>query len=299
MQIVKTISEMQKISQSLRLQNKKIAVVPTMGYLHEGHLSLVKRANELADIVIVTLFVNPTQFAPNEDFQRYPRDFERDEKNAEAAGCHYLFYPSPDEMYPEGYATMLALGGVAGKLEGVFRTTHFDGVATIVAKLFNTTMPHVAVFGQKDYQQTLVIKQFTRDLNYNVSIVVAPTLRESDGLAKSSRNIYLNSEERAQATILFKSLDSAIEAIEAGEKRRKIINAIMHNNLRSVKSIKIDYASSANAYNLNEPETFIPGEQIVLLIAVYLGKTRLIDNAIVTIPSNMSSQGNFIEGINV
>jgi pantoate--beta-alanine ligase len=284
MKIITKIREMQDISISHRSEGKKIAVVPTMGYFHDGHASLMKRAKELADIVIVTLFVNPTQFAPNEDFSRYPRNFDRDNKIAEESGVDYIFYPSVSDMYPSDYSTMLIMSGVTQKFEGAFRPDHFKGVATIVAKLFNITLPHIAVFGQKDYQQTLVVRQFTRDLNFPVSILVAPTHREADGLAMSSRNIYLSPEEREQATIIDKSLEVAIDAVEGGERRRKIINAIMHNSLRSNPGIRIDYASSALADNLDEPEEFKPGESIVLLIAVYQGKTRLIDNALVTLP---------------
>lgn len=282
MQIIKTITEMHAISDNIRISEKKIALVPTMGYLHSGHLSLVEKAKEYGDVVIVSLFVNPTQFAPNEDFAAYPRDFQRDSKLCEDAKVDYIFAPEPKSMYYSDYSTIVHVGLVSEKFEGKFRPTHFQGVASVVAKLFLAVKPHFAVFGQKDFQQTAVIKRMVRDLNFDVKIVISPTIREEDGLAKSSRNVYLSPELREKAVILYHTIEKAKEAIFAGEKRRKIINAIMHNSLRQVPEIKIDYASSANAENFDEPETFQKGDHIVLLLAVYLGKTRLIDNAIVT-----------------
>lgn len=284
MEIVRTVKEMQSISNKLRAEGKSIACVPTMGYLHEGHISLITRANEIADISVATLFVNPTQFAPNEDFTRYPRDFDRDCSLCKDAGLDYLFVPNEVEMYPSGYNTEISIKGISDKFEGVFRPIHFNGVATVVAKLFNAVRPDMAIFGQKDYQQTLVVKQMVRDMLMGVSIVVAPTVREADGLAKSSRNIYLNPEQRQIALTLYNALRDAISAIESGEKRRKVINGTMHNTIRSAGAFQIDYASSADAANLDEPEEFISGQKIVLLIAVYLGKTRLIDNYLVTLP---------------
>jgi pantoate--beta-alanine ligase len=256
-----------------------------MGFLHDGHISLMKRAKEIADTLVTTLFVNPTQFGPNEDFERYPRDFERDCSLATKAGVDFLFNPPVNEMYPGGYLTSVNIGRITDKFEGSFRPGHFNGVATIVSKLFNATQPHYAVFGQKDYQQSLVIRQMTRDLLFGIKIVVASTLREPDGLAMSSRNIYLNPEERKDATILYRALDEATTAIMNGEKKRKVINAILHKTLRSLNYIKIDYASAADADSLEEPDEFYPGQKIVVLIAVYLGRTRLIDNALVTIPA--------------
>jgi pantoate--beta-alanine ligase len=290
MLVIEKVAEMQEISTDLRKNGKVIAVVPTMGYFHEGHVSLMKKAKEFGDVVITTHFVNPTQFAPNEDFEKYPRDFNRDSKIAEQSGTDYLFYPEVKEMYPDGYSSLIAMGGVTKKFEGITRPNHFNGVATVVAKLFNATLPDFAVFGQKDYQQTLVIKQLVRDLNFPVKIIISPTLRQSDGLAMSSRNVYLSTKERTEASVLFNSLEKAREAILGGERKRKVINAIMHNSLRSVAAIKIDYASSARADDLDEPEEFVPGELIVLLMAVHLGKTRLIDNALVTLPSNISDK---------
>ena len=283
MEIVTTLKKIYEITDDFRKSGKRISLVPTMGYFHEGHVSLMKKGREIGDILITSLFVNPTQFGPNEDFNRYPRNFERDCKIAESAGCDYLFHPSVDEMYPNDYNTEIMIKGISNKFEGAFRPVHFNGVATIVAKLFNATKPNYAVFGQKDYQQTLVVKQLTKDLLFDLKIIIAPTLREFDGLAMSSRNIYLSDKERDDALVLFKALNTATEAILNGERKRVTINAIMHNDLRKIPYIKIDYASSADANTLEEQDTFSPNQKIVLLIAVYLGKTRLIDNSIVTI----------------
>lgn len=284
MQIIKKVSEMQEIADSLRKDGKKIACVPTMGYFHDGHVSLMKKALELGDILVTYLFVNPTQFAPNEDFSKYPRDLKQDTIVADQAGVHYLFCPEFEDMYPGGFNTSVHLDGIADKFEGKFRPTHYVGVATIVAKLFNAIKPHIAIFGQKDYQQTLVIKQMTKELLFDIKIFIAPTLREPDGLAMSSRNIYLNPGERKSALILYSALNDATQAIMNGERKRKVINGIMHNSLRKLSSIKIDYASAADSDNLDEPDEFNPGQKIVLLMAVYLGRTRLIDNVLVTIP---------------
>ncbi|TAL71079.1 MAG: pantoate--beta-alanine ligase [Bacteroidetes bacterium] len=286
MRVISKPKEMQTIAESLRKEGKKITVVPTMGYLHEGHTSLIQKGRELADIVITTLFVNPTQFGPNEDYEKYPRDFARDFQQAEKAGTDFLFNPKIEDMYEKGYNTLINIIGITDKFEGSSRPGHFDGVATIVAKLFNITKPHFAIFGQKDYQQILVIKQMVRDFFFDLSIVVAPTVREHDGLALSSRNVYLSNEERNRAGIIYKSLDEALQQIQKGESRRKILNAMLHNTLRTVPEIKIDYASCADADTLEEPDVFLPGERIILMIAVYNGKTRLIDNALVTVPQD-------------
>ncbi len=261
-----------------------MALVPTMGYLHDGHSSLILHAKEKADIVIVSLFVNPTQFAQGEDFDSYPQDFEKDKALTEKIGVDYLFMPIADEMYPDGYNSSIDISGISKKFEGTTRPTHFNGVATVVAKLFNSCLPDIAIFGQKDYQQTLVIKRFTKDLNFPVEIVVAPTKREEDGLAMSSRNIYLSEQEREEATILYKSLAKASKAVIEGERNRKVINDIMLKSLKSIANINTDYACAADADTFDEPEEFVSGQEIVLMIAVYLGKTRLIDNAIITLP---------------
>ena len=296
MKIIKSIKEMQDLTKSLKKENKKIALVPTMGYFHSGHTSLMSYARDLADIVITSLFVNPTQFAPNEDFDKYPRDFERDSKIAEENKTNFLFYPSVNEMYPTGFKTMINMQGITDKFEGEKRPAHFNGVSTIVAKLFNACLPDIAIFGQKDYQQTAVIRKLVRDLNFPIRIVIAPTKREDDGLAMSSRNVYLSQDHRKQAPILYQAMEEARQAIENGERRRKVINAYLHKKLRTAQDIRIDYASSANAETFEEPETFSDGQHIVLLLACYLGKTRLIDNSLISLPgANQSFNKSYID----
>lgn len=284
MKIITTIPEIKENISQHKKMNNTIAFVPTMGYLHEGHISLIRHAKDVADIVIVSIFVNPTQFAPNEDFTTYPRDIDRDCRLAEQAGCDYLFIPEATEIYPKGFDTEIKIGGVTKSFEGISRPTHFSGVATVVAKLLNIVQADKAIFGQKDYQQTLVIKKLVADLNMNTEIVVIPTMREPDGLAMSSRNIYLLPGIREKAGIIFKSLETTRSSIELGEKNRKIINAILHQNLRTVPEIKIDYACAVDADTLEETDQFQAGQRVVLLVAVFLGKTRLIDNAVITIP---------------
>lgn len=275
---------MQSIATSLRKQGKSIACIPTMGYLHDGHISLLKKGKELADISIVTLFVNPTQFGPNEDYARYPRDFERDKKLCAENGCDILFNPEVEEMYPFDFNSSINIYQITEKFEGAFRPGHFEGVATVVAKLFNATLPDIAIFGQKDYQQTLVIKKLVKDLNFPVKIIVAPTIREDDGLAKSSRNVYLNTDERQKATIISKSINKTIEAINQGEKEREKLNDILRSSLMQVQEVRIDYAEVVEAENLDEYKVFPSGMKVVILIALRIGKTRLIDNEIITIP---------------
>lgn len=276
---------MQQFSLEKKQQGKVIGFIPTMGYLHEGHLSLIRKSKEMTDITIASIYVNPTQFAPDEDFSKYPRDFERDKTLAENAGCDAIFFPSDIDMYPNGFETMVVVDSITKKFEGEKRPGHFNGVATVVTKLFNAVLPNVAFFGQKDYQQTLVIKKLVEDLLFPISVVIVPTFRQSDGLAMSSRNVYLSTYERTRANIIYKTLLTAKEAIINGEKRRKIINAIMINSLRSEPLVRIDYALAADAENLSEPEEFKIGQQIVLLIAIYIGKTRLIDNMLAIIPN--------------
>lgn len=284
---------MQKISFEQKLLGKKIALVPTMGYLHKGHLSLVEKAKEISDICILSLFVNPTQFAPNEDYNKYPRDFDRDFELCKEYGVDYIFFPETLDMYPKGFSSSIVISNIAEKFEGAFRPSHFQGVATVVAKLFNATMPHIAVFGQKDYQQSLVIKRLNQDLNFGIDIIVAPTIREVNGLAMSSRNSYLSEENRTKAGILFYSMEETKKLIAKGETDRKKINSTIHFTLRSVPNIKIDYASIALADTLEEPDIFLPGDEVVILLAVIIDKTRLIDNMLIKIPYQLNEK-NFI-----
>jgi pantoate--beta-alanine ligase len=222
MKILHTVSSAQKLTTALRLKDKKIGFVPTMGALHEGHLSLIKAARKKADIVFVSIFVNPLQFGPQEDLAKYPRNFKRDEKLCRDAGVDYIFYPDIKEMYPEGYSTYVLLENITDKLEGRIRPGHFKGVATIVLKLFNIVQAHFAVFGAKDAQQVRVIKKMTEDLNVNTKIIVSPTVREKDGLAMSSRNVYLNNDQRRDAVYLYKALEYAKRKIQAENYNRDV-----------------------------------------------------------------------------
>lgn len=276
--IITTIKEMQDLSDTLRKQGKTIACVPTMGYLHAGHASLIKEAVKSHDIVIATIFVNPLQFGPKEDFERYPRDTERDKNIIEASGGSILFYPSIDEMYPPDYQTTISVTNISKSFEGAFRPGHFEGVATVVAKLFGATKPHTAFFGQKDYQQTLIIKQMVHDLNLGICISIVPTLRESSGLAMSSRNVYLSDDEKKQALVLHSALSEGHSLIEHGERKRAKIEQVMHDILATCPEFTIQYASVAEADTLATPDIFLENKDLVLLIAGFLGKTRLIDN---------------------
>ncbi|MEN3038340.1 MAG: pantoate--beta-alanine ligase [Candidatus Kryptonium sp.] len=283
MRIITKVKEMQKVADELRREGKIIGVVPTMGYLHEGHLSLIRIAKERSDVVITTIFVNPLQFAPHEDYDRYPRDFERDVKLAQSAGCDIIFHPSVEEMYPGNFLTYVEVEKLSEVLEGEFRPTHFRGVTTVVAKLFNITKPHIAVFGQKDAQQALIIKQMVRDLNFDIDIIVAPIVREPDGLAMSSRNVYLSETERKEATVLYESLKLAEDLAASGERNPKVIISKMEELIKSKPSAKIDYVAIVKPDTLEEVENLSEGNEYLVALAVRIGTTRLIDNTIVKI----------------
>lgn len=273
MQIARTIAEMK----ALRKQSQgTVGFVPTMGYLHEGHLALVRWARAENSVVVVSIFVNPTQFGPSEDFDRYPRNIPCDLALLEKEGTDVVFMPSAEEMYPEGFSSWVVVEKVTERLEGHSRPGHFRGVATVVNKLFNIVEPTKAYFGQKDAQQVVVIKKMVADLNMNLEIVVAPTLRESDGLAMSSRNVYLNPQERQAATVLFKALSLAKSLREKGEKNAEIIREAMGALIKKEPLAEIDYISIADPQTLEELST-IDGPVLVSL-AVRIGKTRLIDN---------------------
>lgn len=284
MKIVNKVNEMQEIADSLRRNGDIIVFVPTMGYLHNGHLNLVRLAKDYGSITVVSIFVNPTQFGPNEDFHRYPRNLERDTNLLQELNVDFLFVPDINEIYPDNFYTIVKVSKYTHKFEGIKRPEHFDGVSTVVTKLFNAVKPHIAIFGQKDFQQTLVVKQLVKDLLFDIKIVVAPTTRHSNGLAMSSRNNYLTPDEQEKAAIIFKAIQKCIELIQNGEKRRKVINETLIQILQEVPEIKIDYACSVDSNTLEEPEVFSSGEQIAILVAVYLGTTRLIDNGITTAP---------------
>jgi len=277
MQVVTTVAEMRR----LRLQMAgSVGLVPTMGYLHEGHLSLVRRARADNQHVVVTIFVNPTQFGPQEDYQHYPRDPERDLRLLEQEGADVVFMPSVEEMYPPGFDAWVEVGeALTGRLEGAARPGHFRGVTTVVAKLFEIVQAQRAYFGQKDGQQLAVIRKMVADLNMGVEIVGLPTVREPDGLAMSSRNVYLSPEERRAATILWRSLGRARELFDGGERRAEVIRGEMRAVLASEPLARVEYVSVADAETLAELEA-IEGPAMVSL-AVRIGATRLIDNVII------------------
>jgi pantoate--beta-alanine ligase len=283
MRILAGILEMQNAAHDLRAEGKRIALVPTMGYLHEGHLSLMRIARQHAEVVVTSIFVNPTQFGPTEDFTKYPRDIERDTRLAASAGTDILFVPTSAEMYPDGYATYVSVERITEVLEGKVRPTHFRGVATVVGKLFHSAEPHVAIFGQKDAQQVAVIRRMTLDLNFGVEIVVAPIVREPDGLAMSSRNVYLSAAERAQATVLSRSLALADELVRGGERSAGALVKAMTALISGQPAAKIDYVSVADATTLLELAELAPGAPVLVSLAVRFGPTRLIDNTLLTI----------------
>jgi pantoate--beta-alanine ligase len=256
----------------------RVGLVPTMGYLHEGHLSLVRRAREECDHVAVSIFVNPTQFGPREDLTKYPRDLDRDLSLLEPLGVDLVWMPTAETMYPPGYQTWVEVEGITRPLEGSMRPGHFRGVTTVVAKLFNAVQPHRAYFGQKDAQQAAVIRQMTRDLNFPLEIVVCPIVREPDGLAMSSRNVYLDPEQRKAATILSRSLRAAQEAYENGERDAEKLRGKMKEVLAGEPLADVQYVSCAD-YNTLEELDAVTGKAL-LSMAVFMGKTRLIDNLI-------------------
>ncbi len=277
MKIVKTIQEMQALSEDLR-KEKRIGFVPTMGYLHKGHLSLVKKARELGDIVVVSIFVNPIQFGPTEDLSKYPRDFQKDATLLEEEKTDIIFSPDSKEVYPEGYSTYIQVKELENYLCGQSRTGHFTGVATVVAKLFHIVKPHFAVFGQKDYQQLRIIEKMVKDLNMDIEIVPYPTVREKDGLAMSSRNTYLNPAEREKALLIYASIKKVEELFKKGQRKASTLRDEAMKVLRSKDGVDIEYVSICN------PDTLIEVDQVknkaLLAIACRVGKTRLIDNII-------------------
>ncbi len=278
MRVVRKIEAMAGLAEKLRAQGK-VGFVPTMGALHPGHLELVRVAKERCDYVVVSIFVNPLQFGPKEDYQRYPRDFKKDRQLLKALGVDAVFYPDKEEMYPPDYSTYVEVEGLTRYLCGRSRPGHFRGVTTVVAKLFNIVKPHLAVFGQKDAQQALVIKRMVQDLNFPIEIVVVPTVREKDGLAMSSRNKYLTPEERKEAPVLFRSLKLAEKLIKSGQRDAEKVKRAMRQMIKEESRGKIDYVEIVDTQRL-EPVKRIKGEVLVAL-AVYFGKARLIDNIII------------------
>ncbi len=279
MQTITRVSEMQALSEELRSKGQIIGLVPTMGALHEGHLSLIRQAAEQADSVVVSIFVNPTQFGPNEDFAKYPRDLQRDLDLCQEAGADIVFAPAPDEVYPKGYSTYVVEEAVAKPLEGVSRPTHFRGVTTVVAKLFNMVRPDLAIFGQKDAQQVAVILKMVQDLNFTVDIVVAPTLREAEGLAMSSRNRYLSTAQRAEALSISAALHCAKDMVGKGERRSDRLIAEATHILSQKRRVRVIYVAIVNRYTMEPVREVVP-DQTILAIAAWVDEVRLIDNVV-------------------
>ncbi len=275
------ISEIKTEINRQRAEGKSIGFIPTMGFLHEGHLSLVRESLQKTDCTVVSIFVNPTQFGPQEDFKEYPRDLERDEDILEKEGVEVVFVPDQNEMYPQGYKTFVEVQDLQDKLCGISRPGHFKGVCTVVLKLFQIVGPDIAFFGQKDAQQALILKRMVRDLNLSVDIDVLPIVREADGLALSSRNVYLNTEERKAALCLIKSLKKVEQMIDEGERESNRIIQTMQQVINSEPLARVDYLEIVDLDNL-DPLVKIEGEALVAL-AVSIGKIRLIDNMIVTL----------------
>mgnify|MGYP001085289230 CR=1 FL=1 len=278
MEIIRTVEEMRSRSRELRGEGTVVGLVPTMGYLHEGHLNLVRIALELAEFTVVSVFVNPTQFGPSEDLDRYPRDLDRDAGLLDGMGADLVFAPEAEDMYPEGFATSVHVAGMGEGLCGAYRPGHFDGVCTVVAKLFEIVRPNLAVFGQKDGQQAAIIERMVADLNMDLEIVRGPTVREHDGLAMSSRNSYLSEEERRQAPVLHESLERARERFEAGETDAGRVLGEIRSMIESKPAAAVQYVAAVDWKTLEERERLVPGTMIAL--AVCFGKTRLIDNVV-------------------
>jgi pantoate--beta-alanine ligase len=278
MRIIRSPQAMTVWSERLRREGVKIGLVPTMGALHDGHRTLIRSARLKSDALVVSIFVNPTQFAPTEDLAKYPRPIRKDRVLCKEAGVDVCFEPTVAAIYPEGFQTVVTVPSIARRWEGHTRPQHFSGVATVVTKLFGMVRPHIAVFGQKDYQQSALVRQLVKDLNLDVEILVRPTVRERDGLAMSSRNIYLSTEERRIAPILFHALEAGRRAIEAGLTEAESVQAIMHKVIAGAPMMEIDYLAVCDSRTL-EPLMKID-RQAVLLGAIRIGSVRLLDNVL-------------------
>lgn len=280
MRIIESVSEMQQQSNAWRREGAKIALVPTMGYLHAGHLALMQSARKYGDAVVLSIFVNPTQFGPGEDFERYPRDLEKDIRLATEAGVNVAFVPPTGEMYPEGYQSYVEVTQVTLPLCGGSRPGHFRGVTTVVAKLFNIVKPHAAIFGEKDFQQLVTLRRMSRDLNMDLEIVAHPIVREADGLAMSSRNAYLSDEQRRISLGLSQSIEEAQRLVENGELRGEVILKRVREILEASGGIRLDYVQLCRPDTL-EDVSLIEGPTL-LALAAYVGRTRLIDNRVLS-----------------
>jgi pantoate--beta-alanine ligase len=282
MRFITSIKEMQELAERLRRQGKVISFVPTMGYLHQGHLSLMEEGRKRGDVLIISIFVNPTQFGVGEDYALYPRDLERDKRLAERVGVDVIFVPTEEEMYPQAYQTFVQVEEVTKNLCGISRPHHFKGVTTVVAKLFNIVKPHIALFGEKDFQQMVTIRQMVRNLNYDIEIVGMPTYREEDGLAMSSRNTYLKPEERKAALSLYRSLKRASELFQAGEKKAEKVIQEVRKIIEAEELITVDYIKVCDSEDLKD--LVIVDREALVAVAVKIGKTRLIDNLVLKSP---------------
>lgn len=277
-QIVSMVEEVRKIVKEEKATGKSIGFVPTMGYLHEGHISLIKKAKEENDFVVVSIFVNPTQFGPNEDYSVYPRDLDRDAELSKIGGADLIFHPTVEIMYPAGSKTSVEVVDITERLCGASRPGHFKGVTTVVTKLFNIVQPHRAYFGEKDAQQLTVLQKMVKDLNMDVEIVPCPIVREEDGLAMSSRNVNLTKEDRKAALVLSKSLMIAKDKILLGEKNADTIRSLIESMINQEPKVSIDYIEIVDGYNLNSIEEI--NGKVLIALAAKVGKVRLIDNII-------------------
>jgi pantoate--beta-alanine ligase len=276
MKVINSIAEMQSYAESLRIQGKKISFVPTMGYFHEGHLALMREARKMADCLVVSIYVNPTQFGPKEDLSKYPRDFKRDSQMAESVNVDVIFYPPDKEMYPEHYQSYVDVEKVTQNLCGLSRPGHFRGVTTVCAKLFNIVKPHVTVFGKKDFQQFITIKRMITDLNFDIQLIGLQTVREEDGLAMSSRNVYLKANERLSALQLVASLKLAQKLYDSGERKTAVIIDAVTKLIKNAPYADIDYIKICDTNTIADVDTI--ADEAVIALAVKVGSTRLIDN---------------------
>lgn len=288
MKVVSDIDKMKTYARIMKKENKLVGLIPTMGYLHEGHLSLIRAARKQSDTVIVSIFVNPIQFGPDEDFEKYPRDIKKDEELARSCGVDVLFCPQKEAMYPENFSTFVNVEKLTEVLCGKSRPGHFRGVTTVVMKLFEIIKPDIAYFGQKDAQQVYVIKKMIEDLNMDITMKIMPIIREADGLAMSSRNVYLTKSERKTASFLYGSLKLAEDLVASGEKSSRKITKKMRDLISEEPSIKIDYVSIVQTKSLKEIAS-VEGE-ILIAVAAFIGRTRLIDNVILSGPSLLCGQ---------
>ena len=278
MKIVSTVNDVRSTVKEWKKSGLKVGLVPTMGFLHEGHLSLIKKAVSENDKVVVSVFVNPTQFGPNEDFEAYPRDLNKDAQLCKESGADLIFHPEPEEMYPDGFCSSVNMTGLTDALCGKSRPIHFQGVCTVVSKLFNIVAPDNAYFGEKDAQQLAIIKRMVKDLNFDIKITGCPIIREEDGLAKSSRNTYLNPEERQAALVLSKAVKCGRSLVEGGEKDSAVILKEMKSIIENEPLARIDYVEIVDMNTMKNIDT-VKGD-VLCAMAVYIGKTRLIDNFI-------------------